>query len=81
MAIRSVRRLPRRSLRSAAVRPRCVHQCNQRVFLAMRHPDFRRARRRDRRGEAIPVGMVGDHQRQLDAALARPGTQAHPARR
>ena len=54
---------------------------HQRVLLAVRDPDLGRAGRRDGRGQAVPVGVVGDDQRQLDAALARAGAHAHPARR
>ena len=54
---------------------------HQRVLLAVRHPDFGGAGRGDGGGQAIPVGVVGNDERQLDAALARPRAHPHPARR
>ena len=54
---------------------------HQRVLGAVGDPDFGRAGRRDGRGQPVPVGMIGDHQRQFDTALAGPGPHPHPARR
>ena len=53
---------------------------DQRLLAAMGDPDLRRADIVDGAVELVPVGMVGDHQRQLDAALLRPLPDAHPAR-
>ena len=64
--------------RLQAVRHAPMHQ---RVLLPVRHPHLAGAGRRDGCGEPVPVGMVGDDQRQLDAALARPRPHPHPARR
>ena len=74
------RRHSRRCRAAAPSSPRVCAPVHQRVLLAVRHPDFRRAGRGDGRGQAVPVGVVGDHQRQLDAALARARAHAHPAR-
>ena len=52
---------------------------HQRVLLAVRHPDFGRAGRRDGGGQPVPVGVVGDHQRKFDAALAGARPHPHPA--
>ena len=65
-----------RAFKSARRAP--VHQ---RILLAVRDPDFAGAGRGDRRGEPVPVGVIGNDQRQLDAVLARPRAHAHPARR
>ena len=53
---------------------------HQRLLAAMRDPDLRGAGLADRRGQLVPVGMVGDDQRQLDAALLGALADAHPAR-
>jgi len=52
---------------------------HQRLLAAMRHPDFLRACLLDREGQFIPIGMVGNDQRQLDAALLGALADAHPA--
>src|SRR5262249_21241859 len=51
------------------------------VFLAVRYPDLSRAGRRDRRGQSVPIRVVGDHERQLDPALPRPRAHPHPSGR
>ena len=52
---------------------------HQRILLAVRNPDFAGAGRGDGRGQAVPVGVIGNDQRQLDAVLARPRADPHPA--
>jgi len=52
----------------------------ERIGLAMGDPHLRAACLADRRAQVVPVRMVGNHERQLDAALARAGAHAHPAR-
>ena len=54
---------------------------HQRILLAVRDPDLAGAGRGDGRGEAVPIGVIGNHQRQFDAMLARPRAHPHPARR
>ena len=54
---------------------------HQSIFLAVRDPDFAGAGRRDGRCQPVPVGMIGDDQRQRHAVLARPRADAHPAGR
>ena len=64
-----------------AFKPLRLAPMHQRVLLAVRDPDFARAGGDDRGAQAVPVGMVGDDQRQLDLALARARAHAHPAGR
>ena len=54
---------------------------HERVLLAVGDPDLAGAGLPDGAAEIVPVGMVGDHEGQLDALLARPRPHAHPARR
>src|SRR5215203_7497020 len=53
-----------------------VLQC---FLTPVRDPDFARRKLADRAGQLVPVGMVGDDQRQLDVRLPRPLADAHPA--
>ena len=53
----------------------------ERFLAAVGDPDFARGQLLDRRGQLVPVGMVGDDQRQLDHALAGALAHPHPARR
>src|SRR5688572_25130785 len=53
---------------------------HQRLLAAVRHPDLAGARLDDGFQKLVPVGMVGDDERQLDAALFRALADAHPAR-
>ena len=46
----------------------------------MRHPDLRRVHLGERRAQLVPVGVVGDHQRQLDPLGFRSLAHTHPAR-
>ena len=46
----------------------------------MRDPDFGRAGRDNGRRQSIPVGMIGDDQRQFGMRLPGAGPHAHPAR-
>ncbi len=64
--------------RLQAARPAPMHQC---ILGAVGHPDVGGAGGDDGGGEAVPVAVVGDHQRQLDAALAGARPHPHPARR
>ncbi len=48
----------------------------ERLFASMGDPDFVGGDLVERRGQLIPIGVVGDHQGQLDAA--RLGALAHP---
>ncbi len=52
---------------------------DQRVLAAMRYPDFAGLQLADRVGQFVPVGMVGQDQRQLDIALPGALADAHPA--
>ena len=52
---------------------------HQRVFLPVRDPDFAGAGRLDGLAQAVPVGVIGNHQRQLHEALPRAGAHPHPA--
>ena len=52
---------------------------HQRVLLAVGDPDLAGAGLQDGAAEVVPVGMVGDDERQLDALLAGPGPHPHPA--
>ena len=47
----------------------------------MGDPGLARRQFADRAGQFVPVGMVGDDQRNLDPALPRPPAHPHPARR
>ena len=67
--------------RAAARRGLGCAPMHQRVFLAVGDPDLAGAGGLDGRGQSVPVGMVGNHQRQFDAALAGAGAHPHPARR
>ena len=64
--------------RAEAARAAPVHQG---VVGAMGDPDLRRAGGGNHGGQAIPVRVVGDHQRQLDAALAGARPYPHPSGR
>ena len=64
--------------RLEAMRHAPVHE---RVLLAVRHPDFGRAGRADGGGQAVPVGVVRQDQRQFDAGLLGADANAHPAGR
>src|SRR5262245_43905302 len=52
----------------------------ERVLAPMRHPHFLRAGLGDGRDELAPIGVVRDHERKLDALLARSRAHPHPAR-
>src|SRR3546814_1870059 len=52
----------------------------QAVLAAVGDPAFLRVYLGDRRREFVPVGMVGDDQRQFDHPLPRTLAHAHPAR-
>ena len=52
---------------------------HQRVLFAMRDPDLSGARLANGFGEPVPIAMIGDDERQLDAALTRSSPHAHPA--
>src|SRR4051812_5624031 len=45
---------------------------DQRLLPPVRDPDLGRLHLRDRRQQLVPVGVVRDHQRQLDPARLRP---------
>ena len=45
----------------------------------MRDPELARSKFLHRLGEFLPIGVVGDDERELDALLARAGSDAHPA--
>ena len=66
--------------RAAAPRGPCLAPMHQRVFLAVGDPDLAGAGRLDGRGQSVPVGVIGNHQRQFDAALPGAGAHPHPAR-
>ena len=51
---------------------------HERVGLAMGDPDLRAARLADGRAKLAPIRMVGNHERQFDAALARPDATLTP---
>ncbi len=53
---------------------------HQRFFAAMRYPHFLGRDLRQRRGQFVPVGVVGQDQRQFDPALYRALADAHPPR-
>jgi hypothetical protein len=53
---------------------------DQRILAAVRDPNLRCARIGDGLPQLVPVGMVGDHQRQLHPTLLGPLFHAHPAR-
>ena len=53
---------------------------DQRLLAAVRHPHLGRAHLVEGGVQLVPVGVVGNHQRQLDAALPRPLAHPHPAR-
>src|SRR6478736_4353014 len=46
---------------------------DERLRLAMRHPDLAGLHLADRREQIVPIGVIGNDERQLDALLARPG--------
>ena len=54
---------------------------DQRFFATVGYPDFLRRNLGQRRRQFVPVGMVGQDQRQLHAALNRALADAHPAAR
>ena len=58
----------------------CLAPMHQRIFLAVGDPDLAGAGGFDGRGQAVPVGVIGNHQRQFDAALPGAGAHPHPAR-
>ena len=51
----------------------------QRLFAAVCHPHFGGINFGDRGGQFIPIGVIGNHQRQFDAALHRALPHPHPA--
>jgi hypothetical protein len=53
---------------------------HQRFFAAVRHPDFLRRDFGEGRGQFVPVGVVGEDQREFDPALHRALADAHPPR-
>lgn len=55
-----------------------MDQC---VFAPMRDPDFARPCFRYCRDKLVPVGVIGNDQRQFDTALPRPLLDRHPSRR
>ena len=59
--------------------PRSAERMHQRLVAAMRHPDLGRAHLVDGAVQLVPIGMVGDHQRQFDATRLRPLPHPHPA--
>ena len=74
---RRLRSRPATAPRRAAVRARVM---DQRLLATVRHQHHRRPHLVDGLRQLVPVGVIGDHQRQLDAALPRPLADAHPAR-
>ena len=53
-----------------------MHDC---VFLAVSDPDVGGSRAGDRCSEAVPIGVIGNHQWQFYRLLTRTRTHAHPA--
>ena len=64
-----------------ALSPRLAELVDESVVAAVRHPDLAGARLGDGGEKLRPVGMIGDDERQLDAALAHAAFDAHPAGR
>src|SRR5262249_57045712 len=48
------------------------------VLAPMRYPHLPSASLRDGCGQLVPIGVVGDHKRKLDALLARARADPHP---
>src|SRR5947209_16771280 len=61
-------------------KPLAARPMDERILFTMRDPKLGAAGRENRVAELVPVRMVGNDERQLDAALARTRTYAHPSR-